>query len=130
MNRHTVRPVGRPAEALENGWLSADVGLQSQIMVIDHDPDAPQIPSMSAKPITSIAISEFKATCLAVLERVRRTGTPVLVTRRGEPVAEIVPPSAGALRSSWLGAMRGTATITGDVIEPVSDPDEWDAVSR
>ena len=85
---------------------------------------------MSAKPITSIAISEFKATCLAVLERVRRTGTPVLVTRRGEPVAEIVPPSAGALRSSWLGAMRGTATITGDVIEPVSDPDEWDAVSR
>jgi len=85
---------------------------------------------MSERPIPSIAISEFKATCLAVLERVRRTGTPVLVTRRGEPVAEIVPPSIGALGSSWLGAMRGTATITGDLIEPVIDPDEWDAVGR
>ena len=40
-----------------------------------------------------IAISKFKATCLAVMERVRRTRQPVLVTRFGEPVAEIVPPS-------------------------------------
>ncbi len=41
-----------------------------------------------------IAISKFKATCLAVLERVRKTGKPVLVTRFGEPVAELVPPHA------------------------------------
>ena len=37
-------------------------------------------------------ISKFKATCLAVLERVRKTGEPVLVTRFGHPVAEIVAP--------------------------------------
>jgi prevent-host-death family protein len=42
----------------------------------------------------SMAISEFKATCLAVLERVRRTKRPVLITRFGQPVAEVVPPSA------------------------------------
>lgn len=85
---------------------------------------------MSKKPPESIAISEFKATCLAVLERVRRTGIPILVTRRGEPVAEIGPPSTATMGSGWLGAMRGTATITGDLIDPVIDPAEWEALTR
>ena len=40
-----------------------------------------------------IAISKFKATCLAVLERVRKTGQPILVTRFGQAIAEIRPPS-------------------------------------
>lgn len=99
-------------------------------MVIDYGRHDTQIPSMSKKPLESIAISEFKATCLAVLERVRRTGTPILVTRRGEPVAEIVPPSAAAFGSGWLGAMRGSATVTGDLLEPVIDPSEWEAFIR
>jgi prevent-host-death family protein len=71
-----------------------------------------------------IAISEFKATCLAVLERVRRTGQPVLVTRRGEPVAEIVPPSPAARGTSWLGSARGTGEIVGDIVAPAADPEE------
>ena len=41
-----------------------------------------------------IAISKFKATCLAVLENVRKTGNVIVVTRFGQPVAEIVPSSA------------------------------------
>jgi antitoxin (DNA-binding transcriptional repressor) of toxin-antitoxin stability system len=41
-----------------------------------------------------IAISKFKATCLAVLENVRKTGKAILVTRFGEPMAEVVPPHA------------------------------------
>ena len=40
-----------------------------------------------------MAISKFKATCLATLERVRRTGRPLRVTRFGKPIADIVPPS-------------------------------------
>jgi prevent-host-death family protein len=39
-----------------------------------------------------IAISKFKATCLAVLERVRETGRSVRVTKFGKPIAEVVPP--------------------------------------
>ena len=38
----------------------------------------------------TISVSRFKATCLAVLQRVKRTGKPVLITRFGEPVAELV----------------------------------------
>ena len=51
-----------------------------------------------------IAISKFKATCLAVLEQVRRTGKPVSITRRGQVVAEINPPAApeGERKLGWF----------------------------
>jgi len=75
-----------------------------------------------------MAISEFKATCLAVLERVRRTGQPVLVTRRGEDIAEITPPSLRSRRSSWLGVARGTGRITGDVVTPAATDEVWEAL--
>ncbi|MEP6780006.1 MAG: type II toxin-antitoxin system Phd/YefM family antitoxin [Gemmatimonadaceae bacterium] len=75
----------------------------------------------------SISISEFKATCLAVLERVRHTGQPILVTRRGEPIAEIMPPSLATTGSTWLGSMQDSATIISDIIEPVVDESHWDA---
>lgn len=75
-------------------------------------------------------ISKFKARCLAVLEEVRRTRRRVRVTRFGTPVAEIVPPSADARPSSWLGALKGTGRITGDIVAPASNSREWDALAR
>jgi prevent-host-death family protein len=83
---------------------------------------------MPPKPVRSIAISEFKATCLAVLEQVRRTGTSIVVTRRGVPIAEVNPPSLASGGNSWLGAMTGTATIAGDLVAPVSHATEWDVL--
>ncbi len=76
----------------------------------------------------SIAISEFKATCLAVLEQVRQTGTPIVVTRRGKPIAEVIPPSLSSGGPTWLGAMRGTATLVGDLVTPTGDATEWEAL--
>jgi prevent-host-death family protein len=76
-----------------------------------------------------IAISKFKATCLAVLERVRRTRQPVLVTRFGVPVAEVVPPTLPSRKASWLGAMAGSGEILGDIIAPATDADDWEAES-
>lgn len=67
----------------------------------------------------TITISRFKATCLAVLERVRATGQPVLVTKFGRPVAEVVPPTPTVPPPSWLGALRSRGRITGDVTVPV-----------
>lgn len=74
-----------------------------------------------------IAISKFKATCLAVLERVRRTGKPVQVTRFGTPVAEVVPPSPPERDEEWLGAMRGTGRVVGDIVAPASEESDWEA---
>lgn len=85
---------------------------------------------MNSTPAETISISEFKATCLAVLERVRRTGASIIVTRRGEPVAEVRPPSAASTGAGWIGSMQGTASITGDIVSPVSAPEEWDALAR
>ena len=92
-------------------------------MVIDHGTLAAM-----AEPRDTIAISRFKATCLAVLERVRRTGRPVLVTRFGKPVAQVVPPPPPERKSDWLGAMEGTMTIVGDIVAPAVDPKDWEVL--
>jgi prevent-host-death family protein len=78
----------------------------------------------------TVAISKFKAECLAILERVRRTGQPVLVTRFGEPVAEVVPPQARARPAGWLGSFREQGRIVGDIVSPATDETEWEALRR
>lgn len=61
---------------------------------------------MDTKPADTISISEFKATCLAVLERVRRTGASIVVTKRGVPVAEINSPSLASTGEHRRGMAR------------------------
>ena len=73
-------------------------------------------------------ISKFKATCLAVLERVRRTGRPILITRFGEPIAEVVPPSPESAGVDWLGSLAGTARMVDDLVEPALGPEDWEAL--
>jgi prevent-host-death family protein len=74
----------------------------------------------------TMAISKFKATCLSVLERVRKTGKPVRVTRFGQPIAEVVPPGPPERPEEWIGSMAGTARIVGDIVGPSSALVEWD----
>jgi prevent-host-death family protein len=73
-----------------------------------------------------IAISRFKATCLAVLEEVRRTGAPVSVTRFGKPVAEIVPPK-NPQKASWLGCMKDSMEVADDIEGPIGAFRRWTA---
>ena len=76
-----------------------------------------------------MAISKFKATCLAVLERVRKTGKPIRVTRFGQVVAEIVPPG-GARPAPRLGCGIGTGVILGDIVGPSGDESDWEAAQE
>ncbi|MFN2397963.1 MAG: type II toxin-antitoxin system Phd/YefM family antitoxin [Gemmatimonadaceae bacterium] len=76
----------------------------------------------------TIAISKFKATCLAVLERVRRTGRPIVVTRFGSPMAEVIPPSPPPRKGGWLGSMRHRGRIVGDIVAPVADERDWEVL--
>ncbi len=75
-----------------------------------------------------MAISEFKAKCLAVLERVRRTRKPILVTRFGQPVAEVAPPPPAARSEHWMGSMRSSGRIVGDIVSPVMGENEWEVL--
>jgi prevent-host-death family protein len=74
-----------------------------------------------------VAISEFKAKCLAMLEEVRKTKKPIRITRRGKPVAEVVPPAPTPKRMI-LGSMKGTFEILGDIVSPVIDLDDIEAL--
>jgi prevent-host-death family protein len=82
---------------------------------------------VSAEP--TLAISRFKATCLAVLEQVRRTGRPVTVTRFGKPVARVVPPEPAA-KNRRLGAYKGQIEILGDIVSPVLPLEAWEALRK
>lgn len=75
-----------------------------------------------------VSISEFKAKCLALLEQVRKTKKPLRITRHGKPVAEIVPPSPTQDRSAWIGSMKGSVEILGDIISPASDESDWEVL--
>ena len=75
-----------------------------------------------------IAISELKARCLALLERVRQTKRPLRITRFGKPVAEIIPPSPETGSKDWIGSMRNTMEILGDIVSPVIDEKDIEAL--
>jgi antitoxin (DNA-binding transcriptional repressor) of toxin-antitoxin stability system len=73
----------------------------------------------------TIAVSKFKATCLSVLQRVHKTRKPILITRFGKPIAEVVPPPPPPRPANWMGSMAGTCEILGDIVGPISTEEEW-----
>ena len=69
---------------------------------------------------------EFKARCLQVMDRVQATRTPVLITKRGKPVAKLVPPDEDT--DEFLGRLKGKFEVLGDIVSPVVPPEDWDAL--
>jgi prevent-host-death family protein len=75
-----------------------------------------------------VAISEFKAKCLALLEQVGKTKKPIRVTRFGKPVADVVPPMPDAEREDWLGSLADRMEIRGDILSPIIEETDWEAL--
>jgi prevent-host-death family protein len=74
-----------------------------------------------------VAVSEFKAKCLGLIEEVRKTRKPIRLTRFGQPVAEVVPAKPEKPPERRLGSGAGTAKILGDIVGPTGSLDDWDA---
>jgi prevent-host-death family protein len=74
----------------------------------------------------TMSAAEFKAKCLEVLDRVAESRQPVVVTKRGKPVAQVAP----IIRKpkSIVGAMKGQIRILGDIISPLDV--EWEAAKK
>jgi prevent-host-death family protein len=70
--------------------------------------------------VKEIAAGEFKSRCLRLLDEVAETGAPLIVTKRGVPVAKLVPVKAPARPS-----LRGSVVAETDLISPVGE--DWDA---
>jgi prevent-host-death family protein len=73
-----------------------------------------------------IAAGEFKARCLALMEDVRSTRQPILITKRGKPVAKLVP--AETEKDDWIGRLNGKFKVTGDIVSPVVPLEDWEAL--
>jgi len=75
-----------------------------------------------------VPVSKFKSACLALLDKVKSTGQPILVTRQGEPIALISPPPRPEKPESWLGSFKSKGRIVGDIVSPASDEKHWEAL--
>lgn len=75
-----------------------------------------------------INASYFKARCLGILDRVRETGEPIMILKRGRPVAELWPPS-NAEAQYPQSELKGTVTVVGDIVGPVLPEDHWDSLA-
>ncbi len=71
----------------------------------------------------TMVVSDFKAKCIAVLREAQRSGEPLLVTRRGRPLARIEPISE-EVSERRLGLYQGRMRIRGDIVHGSSE-DDW-----
>ncbi len=74
-----------------------------------------------------IAAGEFKQKCLRLLDDVGESGEPVVITKRGKPVAQLVP-VLPQRADDWRGSMRDRGQIRGDLVAPALDSTEWNAL--
>jgi prevent-host-death family protein len=72
----------------------------------------------------TIKASEFKARCLQLMDEVAKTGEPVVITKNGKPVSQLLPyrPKPPTV----FGALQGTVTVKGNILAPVEEP--WEVL--
>ena len=71
----------------------------------------------------SLTVSKFKATCLAVVDQVAKLKKRVIITKRGKPIAELIPYEA----ETEQAPLKDTVVFVGDIISPVAAED-WEAL--
>ena len=77
--------------------------------------------------MTSILVSTFKAKCVEILNTVHDGGESVVVTRRGNPLAKIVPVIENAPRTRELAVSPGEMAIRGDIVHGGVEED-WESL--
>jgi prevent-host-death family protein len=71
----------------------------------------------------TIPAGEFKARCLTLMDDVRTTREPVIITKRGKPVAKLVP--ADEVSRDFIGRLEGIVRIVGDIESPMVPLETW-----
>jgi len=71
----------------------------------------------------TIPAGEFKAHCLAIMDEVQAKRQAVVITKRGKPVAKLVPLEKE--RDDIFGFFKGKIKVTGDIVSPALTPEEW-----
>ncbi len=71
----------------------------------------------------TIPAGTFKARCLAIMDEVQAKRQAVIITKRGKPVAKLVPVEQE--KDDIFGFYKGKIKVTGDVVSPALTPEEW-----
>jgi prevent-host-death family protein len=71
----------------------------------------------------TMAAGAFKVHCLKVMDEVQAKRQAVLITKRGKPVAKLVPVEQE--KDDIFGFYKGKIKINGDVVSPAFSPEEW-----
>lgn len=71
---------------------------------------------------TRVPAGEFKARCLQLIDLVAASGESLTITKRGQPVARLMPLPAG---KPLFGAMAGSVIGQQDIVAPIAQA--WDA---
>ena len=87
----------------------------------DHD----RMTMITRTPVKTktIAAGEFKVHCLAIMDQVQAKRQAVIITKRGKPVAKLVPVEKE--KDDIFGFLKGKGKVTGDVVSPALTPEEW-----
>jgi len=76
-----------------------------------------------------IPISEFRTHCSRLIWEVSKTKQPIRIMRRGKAVAEVHPPTP-ARSNDWIGSMKDSMEIVGDIVGPASEEDDWEVLRK
>ena len=68
---------------------------------------------------------QFKAQCLAIMDRVSQSGEPLVITKHGKPVVKLVPAEKQA--DEIFGYMAGKVKIVGDIVGTITPLEDWEA---
>jgi len=71
----------------------------------------------------TIPAGTFKAQCLAIMDEVQAKRQAVVITKRGKPVAKLVP--VEEKKDEIFGFLKGKGKVVGDVVSPAMTPEEW-----
>ena len=71
----------------------------------------------------TIPAAAFKAQCLTLMENVRTTKRPLLITKRGKPLAKLVPVEES--QDDFIGRLKGVFEVVGDLAD--DQPEPWES---
>ena len=71
----------------------------------------------------TIPAGTFKARCLAIMDEVQVKRQAVVITKRGKPVAKLVPVEKE--KDDIFGFLKGKIEVKGDIVSPILTPEEW-----
>ena len=80
--------------------------------------------------MAQVGATEFKARCLELMDRVAERRETYVITKRGKPVAKLVPADPPASRKSILGCLEGQFVAVGDIVSSSLSDEQWAELAR